>query len=156
MRYSEIMELFDGGVAWTRTKDNGDLKYYEFQIGETRYVCHLRHGNTMFDDDHYLPIWDIDFDVMDRKDNNDFMLTGGGNAITVFSTVMAIAKSFAKENNFPNMRFMADVTEPSRVKLYKRMISSIKLPPYETSVKNHGKTVAHLLINPEIKPVKYD
>ena len=52
-----------------------------------------------------------------------------GNEIKIFSTVLKIIKDYLKDNSYINgITFTANIKEPSRVKLYDRMIKSIGRP----------------------------
>lgn len=55
-------------------------------------------------------------------------ITGNGNAMTTFATVIDIIKTYAWRER-PH-QFMMSAAEPSRVKLYKRMVNAIKIPGY--------------------------
>lgn len=60
----------------------------------------------------------------ENKTNIQYKATGKGGAIEIFSTVKDIVKDYVSKNyeDSVGLTFDADLTEPTRVRLYKRML----------------------------------
>lgn len=65
----------------------------------------------------------IDKFYSDKRFKNN--ITGGGNALEVFGTVLKFIKDINKKLSLDILTFDADKTEPSRVKLYKTMAKKL-------------------------------
>lgn len=57
--------------------------------------------------------------------NNKFELTGGGHALEIFATIGKMFDDYVNMVHPEVLRFSADATEPSRVKLYNRIAKGI-------------------------------
>jgi len=122
-----INELFSTPTKWEYTKDTPNKVRAQFIIDTNEvyiYNVHIeREQGTGFKlyrpSESFKDMWDITFDISTGSYDNSDDITGTGNAITVFSTVVDIIESAVKLKNIQNLFFTAD--EPSRVKLYDRM-----------------------------------
>ena len=76
--------------------------------------------------------WMIDF--VERKDeypgSTSFAVTGSGNAMEVFSFVIASIKELITRYSPGIIQFDANKAENSRIDLYRRMINRVKIPGY--------------------------
>jgi len=70
------------------------------------------------------------FDLSSSKLN----VTGSGGELEVFSTIVEIMKMIIKEKSPTELRFTAEKSEASRVKLYDKLINRIKVPGYDTEI----------------------
>lgn len=129
MRYREIInELFIQPVTWRMTRDKSHTKSYSFTVNEIPYSVDLM--KTSLQDN----TWGVGFDIT-SNDDNDYKITNTGNATIVFATVIDIIKSFISQHNPDSLQFVADIMEPSRVKLYRRMVQ--KLIPDNYSIEEN-------------------
>ena len=119
MRAHEFLtELADKPAEFTTTIDDD---YYEMSAPDVGLTLYLTRGlsHTLENDEVH-----IEFAV-----NGQYKLTGGGNAIKVFSTVLAMLKSSLNKFIEPGDHFVsfgAEKSEPSRVKLYaKRAVPKV-------------------------------
>jgi hypothetical protein len=106
-----INELFDRPARWKITRERDDELTYRSTIdGKSLLVVF----NTFSDDN-----WETSF-VVDGK----FKTTGGGDEITVFSTVLDIMADFINRVAPGSISFTAfkDGSSDSRSKLYDRLI----------------------------------
>ena len=107
-----VTELFDKPVRWKLDTENPYRLTYEAKIdGTTLSVDFLNKGNED---------WEMVFDV-----NGKSNVTGGGNEIAVFSTVLDIMKDFDKRTDAQIIRFDAAKGAEdgsSREKLYDRFV----------------------------------
>jgi hypothetical protein len=74
-----------------------------------------------------------------------FAMTGKGGGIQIFSTIREIIHDYVKENrrNVIGIIFVADLHEPTRVRLYKRMLpkiaQEINVTPHDLGTSFNGK-----------------
>ena len=108
-----ITELFDKPARWDLQINEPDILRYEANInGSTLLINFIERG--LYD-------WEMDFKV-DGKSN----ITGGGNEIAIFSTVLDAMKDF--DERIDDIRFITfDAAKggdlgDSRVKLYEKLI----------------------------------
>ena len=115
-----LNELFDKSVTYTERNND-----FIFNINgiEYRVVIDI--------DDEDETIMQVSFYIKDKdlgfeKATISF---SGGNELKVFSTVLQIIKDYLKDNTgITGIAFTADIKEPSRIKLYDRMIKNIGKP----------------------------
>lgn len=113
-----LLELFDKVIP--TTKDTGNWG----QPGREQYNFTTPNGqevSTIFIPDGQVT--EVMFSVGDHKDSMN--ITGAGEEIIIFSTVLAEIKKYAAANPQQTITFSADADEPSRVKLYDRMLKNI-------------------------------
>jgi hypothetical protein len=63
--------------------------------------------------------------------------TGEGNAFSIFATVSAVVKEFLVKRKPSFVWFVAD--EPTRVRLYDKLLQKLVVPGYEAEVTDDGK-----------------
>ena len=126
---SILLELFDRATDWELLLNQRELFKAQFVINELKYEVvmdgrwtpdiELINPPELFND-----IWEINFTVSGTA-NMDYYsqdkITGTGNAILVFSTVVDIVSHAVGSRNIQTLNFSADNSEPTRVKLYHRM-----------------------------------
>lgn len=134
-----LLELFDRPAQYTIHKTNfgfeafftvGDLNYRvalvdaEPESEETRRFLHLKFGKI--DPETYYervitqyPVLEVNFRII-KEEGTDFELSGTGNEVVVFSTVLAILQEVDRKLHPIELQFSAK--EPSRKKLYDRMV----------------------------------
>ena len=148
-RKQTLTELAFGQTVEYRQKAKGNQHCYFFEIGETKYMVlftykhHTNHPLTEFEFGSNTP----------SGDPYTVSLTGGGNAIKVFSTVITIMKEYIAKNQPEVIEFSAK--EPSRVKLYNRLLGGFKQDyeglGYNLTQKNSDYGADYFLVNKSIK-----
>ena len=140
--YMRLLELFDqpiDNLEWEETMWGEEVR---FDIGPYRYEVNFmplddpmefrmdkpvmpEELQRMIFDDQIVPV-DISFDMTGTKHPHSDGITGTGNEVKVFSTVINIIQQWlAKPYNNDVQLIHISSKEPSRTKLYKRMISSL-------------------------------
>ena len=124
---SILLELFDRKVEWELLVDTRSIYRAQFIIDELTYEVALD-GKWIPDrklsnpDELFNDIWEITFIMFDNKKYfSNEKITGTGNAILVFSTVIDIISHAVDSKNIQTLTFSANHDEPTRVKLYDRM-----------------------------------
>lgn len=82
-----------------------------------------------------------------RQANFAYGIEGSGDEILVFSTVVAIIKKYMDRTSLRKLIFTSKVREPSRIKLYDRMVSSIA-HGWHVHTQSHGNEKEYVLTNP--------
>ena len=74
-------------------------------------------------------------------------MTGKGDAPQVFATVIAIGEEFLADVKIRMVEFFADNEEPSRVKLYNRMVKTLaqRLPDYDIKSQDNGMSLSNAM-----------
>ena len=128
---SILLELFDKTVEWEILHDTRKELLVHFIIGELTYEVNIDSKWTA-DIELYEPhevfrdAWEIHFAVSDHENYfSDEQITGTGNAIVVFTTVLEIVSHAIDSKNIQTLSFTATSDEPSRVKLYDRMVKKM-------------------------------
>ena len=109
----KLHELLDSAYEWDGLKKEHPDEYtahFEDGKGEDVEVIF-----TM-----YKGMWDIEFS------RAGYGMTGGGDAIKIFSTVLAIIKEFIESVDPKYIIFSAKSDEESRIKFYKRFAKKIE------------------------------
>ena len=110
----QIHELFDKPLKY-RESIESDIIKYNFFIGDSECVVTLTNRPK-----HLLH---IEFSV----DGVITILNSKGNAIKIFSTIFEIVNKFLENNdNIKIIAFESDLNEPSRIKLYDRIVNLFK------------------------------
>ena len=128
-----ITELFDKPLKFEKTHEKEDESYsYEFETpnGQSFEVdLHVDKNGA----------WELGFD----SDSSSETKSGKGEQFQVFSTVLKILDQFIA-NEMPDHVFIEAVkSEPSRVKLFRRMVKMFvqKNSQYEFTEKERGKYI---------------
>ena len=146
---SILLELFDKTAPWEYTSEEGEDYEITAQfmledndgvemIYEVQFV--MEDDETGISNDHqfgratpFQPntggVYDISFVSMvanSRFGVRALNITGGGNELMVFATVLEIIQTTTNKHNINNIVFNSSHREPSRTKLYNRMVRSMK------------------------------
>jgi hypothetical protein len=109
---TQIDEMFDRPARWKMVSSNNDQLEYKSNINGKELVV------TFFR--VYENYWNMIFAVDD-----DLSITGKGDEVKVFSTVVDIMSNFAENENPEEIRFFAEKSPTngnSRDRLYSRLI----------------------------------
>lgn len=120
-----ITELFDKPVKITDEDYDRENVLVKFNIDGVNYMFYatVAYGDPT--------CWEVEF-----SGKGTTKITNTGNEIKVFSTVVQIMKNMLQLYNIETLYFTAD--EPSRQKLYNRMVDKL-LPNWHKSFDNeHG------------------
>ena len=121
-----LRELFDKPAKWIEV-DNDMGFAYQFQTKDGK-----GYEVTLDVDDDFV------YEVIFADEAGNIDLTGAGNAAEVLGTVIAILRAHVKEHNMPDLSFSAEAKEPSRVKLYTRLVNKLSGEMgYEVEAINH-------------------
>ena len=166
-----INELFTRAVNWKYGPTHDGRVRATFRINKISYKVYL---DDMVTDSAIKPfelegpsesftkMWDVTFsstsDDADEsgEDYEKDDITGEGNAITVFSTVIDIIQTIAKKYNIQNLFFTAH--EPSRIKLYDRMSKYFAkngwryIDDNEIAARRDGPSFVHLFLLTKQQP----
>lgn len=127
-----LTELFDKPVKITNEIYDREGVLVQFDVEGVPYAFHAvqAYGDPT--------AWDIEF-----SGKGTTKITGTGNEIKVFSTVVQIMKNMLQLYNIEKFYFTAE--EPSRQKLYNRLVDKL-LPTWHKSFDSeHGRFV---VLNP--------
>lgn len=124
MRYSELMELFDGRKEWKTVSDGQNGKSFSFTINEVPFTVIFRRTSEFLKGKH-IWFWSPSFDIRDRDEDDQYQLTGDGDSVAILSTVVDIVRHVINKEHNPNIIFTADEADGSRSALYKRMASTL-------------------------------
>ncbi|BDR25698.1 hypothetical protein RVBP16_1380 [Pseudomonas phage sp. 30-2] len=113
-----LFELFDQIEKYQYTNINGTVNAY-FIVGNMKY----RVIETMVNGRLLISFTAKEVDVDDYY--YDTTVTGTGNEFKVFSTILDITKRAISELKPNQIYFTADLSEPSRVKLYNRLATKM-------------------------------
>ena len=108
-----IFELFDKPAEITYTKIQPNDVIAAFRVGDIDYMFQA----VSYGDDR---VFDVAF-----EGGGEFGITWTGNAPVVFATVITILQRVLQECDIDVLRFEVDKDEPSRLKLYKRLVSKL-------------------------------
>lgn len=124
MRYSELMELFDGRTEWKTVTDSQNGKSFSFTINDVPFLVIFRRTSKFIKGKH-IWFWSPSFDIMGRDEDDLYKLTGDGDSVAILSTVVDIMRHVVKKENIPNIIFTADDGDGVRSSLYKRMATTL-------------------------------
>ncbi len=137
-----INELFDQPTKWEVREQRPDYFDAKFTIGKIPYIMRMSSyldsaGNVLQPSE-----WNVEFYAdLDMPSRERYGILKTGNQMQVFATVVDIMREFIKNYKPDELTFSAN--EPSRNKLYKRMIDTL-LPDWEGS--EEGNEI--ILVNP--------
>jgi hypothetical protein len=176
---SILLELFKQTVPWEIHNESAFSAEAEFTIDGLKYEVLLDGGshNLVQLENPYeeLDVWEISFVVSgtiarnngadDERFTGTSDITGTGNALLVFSTVIEIINHFiSTRNGLDSISFSAHQNEPTRIKLYNRMaqyyakkgwryISNEEIEARnETPYKPGGKNTNYYILTKQPKP----
>ena len=115
MRYQELTELFDQSSSITWEADEEGLLAGNFNIDSVKYEFSMLKMNSG---------WDFQFTADGR-----YSVTGANKAdnksIKIFSTIANVIKGFFIKEQPERFKFAADVNEPTRVSLYRKLAKQL-------------------------------
>jgi len=124
MRYSELMELFDGGNKWKAVTDGQNGKTFSFTVNDVPFTMIFRRTSKFLKGKH-IWFWSPSFDIRGRDEDDQYKLTGDGDSVAILSTVVDIMRHVINKEHNPNIIFTADEADGSRSALYKRMATTL-------------------------------
>lgn len=134
MRYQEIIRESLSKVLpyhWhDKSDDDVGLIHADFQVGEGYFI-------VQFKMPYYNPgIWELSF-----TRNGELALSGTGNAGAILATVMQIVREFIKAKDPRTLTFSASVSEPSRSKLYPKLMAILmrEFPEFTADEPKQGR-----------------
>jgi hypothetical protein len=126
-----LMELFTQPIQWEYDTHKNDRIAASFIIDDFKYRVYMGYDSSgsfgLGGPEEIFPkMWEVSFSIapvtsLGDGDGEADDITGTGNAIKVFSTVIDIIQTTAENLDIQHLFFTAD--EPSRIKLYDRMAS---------------------------------
>lgn len=127
-----LNEIFSSPAPVKQTANN----FYQFQIGDKNYTVEFNTNDLppeLTGEEQVVPAADVQFYTLNKHGHRQHLLTGAGNPLKVFSTVLAVISKWISDNQqIKYIHFSADKSEQSRVKLYNRMINQFNIN-YRTS-----------------------
>lgn len=143
-----LFELFNKPGQFELISDTPEQVEYRFVIGQLQYKVTFDRLSG--------PLWNLNFvQKINRKpaDRVEYMAGGtpyltrnvGHKATDVFSTIVAITKHFIENSDPQALLFTRDLSEQSRVTLYRKLVKRLVPPNWKVY-----KTV----ITPEQDPVR--
>ena len=134
-----IFELFDKPAEITYTKIHPNDVIAAFKVGDIDYMFQaVEYGDER-------GVFNIAF-----EGGGGFGITGTGNAPVVFATVITILQKVLQECAVDVLRFEVDNDEPSRLKLYKRLVSKL-IPNWTVQIMHDDFCYYITVINPKTK-----
>ena len=126
-----LNEIFDKALPWEWDKNPSDTNMVAFfQVDDAEY-------NVEFDSSMEGQ-WGFDFGRSESNNSPVSEITGTGNQYAVFATVVDIVKEFISQNDPNHIVFSADRNEPSRIKLYNRMLKMFPKDKYDVKITNEA------------------
>lgn len=128
-RYAALKNVLP--FTWHRDVARFDVEGAGFDVEfKARHITHPKYGGIMG--------FQVAFYKRADKDAPwQYKPTGEGNALPIFATVGAIVRDFLVRRKPQYVWFVAD--EPSRVRLYNRLIQKLVVPGYDAEVTADGK-----------------
>jgi len=124
-----LSEVFEGSLKWEVVTQRRDYFVTKFKVGNITYLMRCQSYNADNTD------WEVEFLVGTGASHKEkYGITGTGNSVQVFNIVVNIMTRFIKDYNPLHMTFSAE--EPSRKKLYLRMIATL-LPTWEVMLSDN-------------------
>lgn len=106
------------------------MNTYKTQDG-SKHVFQTKDGTQIvvaFDqneDNYGRSIMDITFGLRDQTDGYSVRATGANDPFAILAKVIELSKAEAAKRRPDLIRFTADLSEPSRVKLYDRLVATL-------------------------------
>lgn len=135
MKFKEwfaLVEVFDSplSIDWKKKTDSDWIGEFfvpdpNFPQQQKRYIIRMVKDINMFDRSQEGTPWEVQFKLAVSDNKTTDAITGTGDAMQVFSTVMSGIHQWLNEVQ-PN-GFMISAREPNRQSLYRRMLKT--LPP---------------------------
>lgn len=134
VKESTLTELFNNPVPWEWDRNDNDWWDASFVINNVEYELTLKKKNILNPQTNELEdfgLWVVEFEDPDAG----YGITNkqGSKASVVFSTVIDILSNFKKSH--PNDTLSFKAIEPTRQKLYNRIVSTFKKSGHEVDSK---------------------
>ena len=130
----KLVELFDKSVPWQEAFHASYQSEYEFTVdGVGEYYVAIT-----IDTDSGEGVWTLEFTR--KRDDNHWshdMMDAGGKQLQVFSTVLDIVRHFIRKRQGEVDYINFTASEPSRIKLYRRMAQRLG-SSYVENAKSYG------------------
>ena len=127
-----VNELFDKPAKLKKTKDDDEYLEYAFEIDGNNYSVYMGEIDIHLNNEEVLA-WEIGFRNEDAKGGKHFKLSGKGNELKVFDTVIDAIKIFIRRMK-PDVIYF-DAKEVNRQSLYQTMIKKL-IKGYKTTTQN--------------------
>ena len=131
-----LNELFDTKTTIKVTEKGPTRCVMTFVVGDNEYRF-IATDDTIVDRADDGDWWEIAFGLLLKNPSGakvDYLMTNTGNALPVFAAVtQCIHKLIKMYPDVKKITFSAKTSEPSRIKLYNRMISSMNIPGWKSS-----------------------
>lgn len=123
-----LTELFDKTLRWDWIDMSFNSSTATFKTPNGQMIKVFFHSyeepSSEYPNDPSLA--ELEFNkMMPRERIGTSKITGTGEQFLVFATVLDIAQDYAKRHPTTTIEFGADTTEPSRVKLYTKMVNRL-------------------------------
>lgn len=144
-----LNELFDKPVPYVIKRQMSDDFQAKFIIDNNEYVFEAFKEDY---DTNDLDPWLVQFAIYEKlitTQVRNFAISGTGNEIKVFATVIDIFKKFISLYNPRQFKFSSQLNEPSRTKLYDRFFQLIPkyFPKYKgTTERDYGEKIYYLVL----------
>lgn len=127
----KLYEVLNEVIPFHLDQNAPRFKQYSFEIGPLRYIVEINRLTTPEQEYHWI------FSFM-LENTKSVEITNTGNQFQVFATVIEIIKDFLELNSkkMDTITFTAANSEPSRVRLYKKLASKFILPGYKLYLSN--------------------
>ena len=118
-----LLETFDSSYTVSYGEDHDPPHEYVYTFRAYRWSYVVRFDNNK------IGYYSFEF-FLRGSDHGGYSVTGTGNEFKVFSTVVKIVKIFLNELKrdgveFKRIKFQATKTEPSRIKLYEKLVKTL-------------------------------
>ena len=139
-----LTELFDQAVPHEMNGTSG-----KFEINGKSYTIDIVSPDEP-------GVYEVSFHLerqqpVDGK-KEEYGVTNSGDEIAVFSTVVKIIKDFVAKTQVKELVFAAKAKEPSRIKLYDRMVKRLGLG-WRLDITMDMIHKVYVLVNPNYKPI---
>lgn len=136
---NKLSEVFDRPYPFSLSRSGARKRNYRFKTDAgLEYVVSIE-----LEDEAY---WQVDFKQLGGPSGSKVGITGSGDAIRVFATVIEIIRDWVGREN-PSLFYFSSVSnEPSRTRLYNTMINSLSLPGYRKSASPGPGTTEFIFI----------
>lgn len=136
-----LLEIFDDVARFQLTADNTGY----FSVGENKYVVEF---NETDEPNQYEVGFSLRQGVTPSgQPNYVHGVEGTGGEFKVFATVLAIIKQFLSTRQLHQLIFTSKTSEPSRMKLYDRMVHRLMVG-WNVRVYNNGDSRQYEITNP--------
>lgn len=131
-----ILELFNKPEPWSWTQKTEDRWVGKFVINKIPYILVL---------DKDTNLWHLEFYDDSKEWEQRYSITGTQKeqSIMVFSTVIDIIKNFKNAHPEESIKFTAD--EPSRKKLYDRLVVAANRLGLSAEIDERGSTKSYVI-----------